>query len=281
MKANPISFFSKQFPMPRTPRAKILLSLYIGILVFIFIVLFRPAQTEPLPFFENLIAAGVYAVSAVVVLFLSQLLLQKYVAGNVCSRLRLLLWSGLNFFLVGNSNSFVSFFIFRNTFTVRNYLSLQIGTFSTGIVTVLIISLLYQNIRLKKIVTDDDLLVSDLDRKSRVTINPGHASNSLCLNSDQILMIKAMENYVVVFFINREDTLAQKTIRATMKQVEQDLNDNKVFLRCHRSYLINRTRATRLLKGKSGYRLELERIDETIPFARGMNKRLIKLFPHL
>ncbi|MBO9732767.1 MAG: LytTR family transcriptional regulator [Chitinophaga sp.] len=91
-----------------------------------------------------------------------------------------------------------------------------------------------------------------------------HDKPVLTLHPNKLLLMKAEDNYVQVFYLSG-NTIAKELIRTSMKKMEACLPAG-TFVRAHRSYMINLTKVVLFKKNAKGYYLQLEGIDDiTVP----------------
>ena len=110
----------------------------------------------------------------------------------------------------------------------------------------------YQLLELKPMVELSDKYVN-------LTSSNGKDSISLTLNN--LLFIEAEDNYISVFYLEK-DNLKKELLRATMKDVEKDLNSEFV-LRCHRSFIVNMYKVEKVIK--DGHQIKLFIPELTFP----------------
>ncbi len=91
-------------------------------------------------------------------------------------------------------------------------------------------------------------------------------SDQIQAQANDVLLVKAQDNYVMLYLQN-EAKLQRHIIRATLKQIYQQLNSDH-FLQVHRSYIVNRLKMLALHGNKSKPLLELEGFDKKIPVSR-------------
>lgn len=72
----------------------------------------------------------------------------------------------------------------------------------------------------------------------------------LSLRLDHIYFLESAENYVNIYYMNKENT-ERFTLRSTLKKQQEKL-EKYGFLRCHRSYLVNFDNILLLRKDKEG-----------------------------
>ena len=95
----------------------------------------------------------------------------------------------------------------------------------------------------------------------------GTTKDSVELQTDNLLYIEAEGNYANVVHIANEKTL-RKTVRCTMKQLEDTLADHPQIARCHRAFLVNVLHIRHLKGNSKGYQLTLNGTDQKVPVSK-------------
>jgi adenylate cyclase len=109
-------------------------------------------------------------------------------------------------------------------------------------------------------------------RIGKTTIK-SETKEELQISLDSLLFIEAQENYSRVVW-KEDHTVKERLLRATLKFIENQLNDDQV-VRCHRSFIIH-TRAGFTIQGNSGgYRLSSELFPDIIPVSRSLGKEIV------
>ena len=104
-----------------------------------------------------------------------------------------------------------------------------------------------------------------------VTFTGDNQKETLTLQADQIAYLAAQDNYVQIFFFEKEE-LKSKMFRATLRKMEDALADWPQFFRCHRTYVVNFDKIEKVSGNAQGYRLHLTDLEETIPVSRNLNE---------
>ena len=83
----------------------------------------------------------------------------------------------------------------------------------------------------------------------------------------QIKYIEALQNYVMIHFINAEGQLQKQTERATLKNILATTQESPI-LRTHRSFLVNQQAIINTAGNSQGLLLTLSDCDKKIPVSR-------------
>ena len=92
----------------------------------------------------------------------------------------------------------------------------------------------------------------------------------LVLNGDAIFFLQSSLNYVEVFY-QQEDQLKKELIRISFQKIQEQLPEY-LFIRCHRSYIINLQKVASVSGNAQGYKLHLNAHDLIIPVSRSKSK---------
>lgn len=93
----------------------------------------------------------------------------------------------------------------------------------------------------------------------------------LRLDKEQLLFVKAIENYVEICFIDRNGKAVSKTFRQTLSSVYRQLP----FLdKCHRSYLVNAGVIKEILGNSQGAKISFGIDEKQIPLSKTYYKQI-------
>lgn len=84
-----------------------------------------------------------------------------------------------------------------------------------------------------------------------------NGKEKLSIQADDFVYLTSEDNYISIFFESSGE-LKNRLLRNTMKRVEQEFQESKYILRCHRSYIINPKKITQVTKGSTGIKLMLK-----------------------
>lgn len=85
--------------------------------------------------------------------------------------------------------------------------------------------------------------------------------------TDKIRYIEALQNYVRIGYLDEANELREQTERATLKSILAQIDDSAI-VRCHRSYLVNKTAVADAVGNAQGLVLTLEDCPKTVPVSR-------------
>ena len=190
-----------------------------------------------------------------------------------------IIFTTLVFFSIGLGNLLYSVSQGFLTFSLESFWFYQGLTLAVGIFPVVISTLLVYNLRLKAMVNEATQLNHAVHNDKQfgaetIHIPSPNKSEELNVNSQELLAIKAVENYIEVY-ANQEGKLNKTVLRNTLKNAEESLTGVKHINKCHRSYLVNLEKVKRFTGNAQGLTLNFgESIELSVPVSRAYVKTI-------
>lgn len=101
---------------------------------------------------------------------------------------------------------------------------------------------------------------------SEITLS-GTTNETVTLQISNLLYIEAVGNYVKVYHL-RNGAVRADMLRATSKQMEEELHDYPMIVRCHRAFLVNLGQVERVIYKSGSMQLVVRHCPEAIPVSR-------------
>ncbi len=101
---------------------------------------------------------------------------------------------------------------------------------------------------------------------STVTL-AGTTSESVTLKISDLLYIEAVGNYVKIYQ-HVDGQVRNDMLRATSKQMEEDLQAYSMIVRCHRAFLVNLQQVEQIVSKAGSMQLLIKHCDESLPVSR-------------
>ena len=95
----------------------------------------------------------------------------------------------------------------------------------------------------------------------------GTTSEKIALNISDLLFIETVGNYVKVCHL-RDDQVRTDMLRATSKQMEDDLHNYPMIVRCHRAFLVNLAQVEQIISKSGSMQLIIKHSHDNIPVSR-------------
>ena len=102
---------------------------------------------------------------------------------------------------------------------------------------------------------------------SQATTLTGTTSDTVKVHIPDLLYIEAMGNYVKIYQLN-EGQVHAEMLRATSKQMEDDLRAYPMIVRCHRAFLVNLQQVEQIVSRAGTMQLIIKHCQESLPVSR-------------
>ena len=123
--------------------------------------------------------------------------------------------------------------------------------------------------------TGDELLTEDTNLDSQITLE-GNTNESVTIGISNLLYIEAVGNYVKVMQIH-DGEVKTNMLRATMKKMEDELQDYSMIVRCHRAFMVNLGQVEQISSNSRAMQLVMRHSHDTIPVSRSNVNKLKEL----
>jgi hypothetical protein len=95
----------------------------------------------------------------------------------------------------------------------------------------------------------------------------GTTSETVALPISDLLYIESVGNYVKIYWLC-DDKVRADMIRATSRQMEDELSDYPMIVRCHRAFLVNLTQVEQVVSKSGSMQLLIKHSHDTLPVSR-------------
>ena len=161
---------------------------------------------------------------------------------------------------------------------MSGYMSMLVSVLSIAVFPAFIGGVLIINIQLKgnlkssaeimTVLANKQLELRELpSARKKILLTDEKGKEVIQALEENILMIKAADNYVEVFWRD-EGKIRHSLLRRTIKDIETDLNLHSTFFRCHRAYIINLYHLKNVSGNSQRIEATLDGITGNIPIAR-------------
>ena len=124
--------------------------------------------------------------------------------------------------------------------------------------------------------TADGLLDGGTHQDSQITLE-GTTNEHVTLEISNLLYIEAVGNYVKVLALLENKEVHTHMLRATMKQMEDELQANPMIVRCHRAFMVNLAQVEQISSNSRAMQLVMRHSHDTIPVSRSNVNKLKEL----
>ncbi len=278
----------RPYPLIVGQRRKTTVAIAFGLFIYLFLLLFQPFGIRDVKLSLALYALG-YGMITSVVMYTTYTLLPILspslfhpdnwtVLKNILLGIWIMSWIAiLNFFYTSYMSglaldpSLLAFFLLG---------TLAIGAFPLTIL--IFVTELYLTGKHEKTAADVNAQMHPIEHVSppgerqSIEISGSTGGDYLKLFEDELLFIKSEDNYCSIHFI-LDNNVNSKLIRVTLKNIESQLKTRSQYIRCHRSYIINKDRVAAINGNARAYYLQLNNIQEKIPVSRSFEVKTLLL----
>ena len=252
-------FLSQAFPYLDSQRSRWFWALFSGLFASLFLYLFNPFNISSWRFdfaLANQFTIWSGGLLAIPVLLLSQFVLRPWFVKGTFNWGIFLLWLGMEIFFL----SLLYFLIFGNQTvgpgeTLHEYGVVLKHTFLVSMIPFMLAFLILRSLHQ----TPDPVRNTPAVREEKwVVIVDENQKEVLRVKEAQLLFFKSEDNYVAVHFVGKKQ-LQKKLIRTNLKKLNSELNP-QVFIRTHRSYMVNIKRVLSAAPQRKGLILKLDHL---------------------
>jgi len=273
------AYLNQPYPMSGS-RWKLIIS--ISLFIGLFIAIFQPfGISENNSLYKVFFCVGygfVTFVTLIIDLFLITFLFKPLFITKNWTVFKHIVWLIFIIFSIGLGNFIYTSVVF-SYWSWHNFLIFQVYTSVVGIIPVVVLTIVRQNLKLSQNLKSAQEFNSNLNREKDV-----REDERICLIADNekdrfetglsnLIYIESTGNYIEIFYV-LDDKLKNTLLRSTLKRTGEQLQQYTSIVKCHRAFLVNIDKI-RLVKGNSqGLRLALINTETEIPVSRNYTKDL-------
>ena len=109
--------------------------------------------------------------------------------------------------------------------------------------------------------------VTDRAQSSSKVMLTGTTSETVALPISNLLYIESVGNYVKIYWLC-DGKVRTDMLRATSRQMEDELRDYPMIVRCHRAFLVNLTQVEQVVTKSGSMQLLIKHSHDTLPVSR-------------
>lgn len=259
-------FFKKPNPYNEDLRQNVKLVFFISLGVMGFLALFQPINFAPFSRNEIVYLVGGTSLTTFLVLIFNIIILPslfpKLFFHKDKSFVRDLFW---NIWILV-SLSFANLFLFNKLFGLKSItfeVVTQISLLGFIPLTVLIITNHFRTLRAQlrqEKAINQSLIEHQKQEEKFIHFESEYKSDNLIIKPETIILIKAADNYIEVFY-ESEGELKNKMIRSSLVKAEALLSDYHYIIRTQRSFIVNIKQIKEVQNITDGYKLLFEKTD--------------------
>ena len=277
-----IKYLNKAFPQLESSKDKILFSLGVSLFIYLFLLVFKPFNLTHVQVNLPVFLLGYGLITLVVLLLnyfvffkifpsffkvetwtIGKLLLMYFIITLIISGLNWL-YSGYYIQYFETPISFVKFFF--NTLAISNL--------------VLIASVLsaekylrYKHNRIAGQLSEN--MPFSAQQKTKIELKSNIVKENFEVEISHLIFIQSDKNYVEINYLEH-GKLQKRVLRNSLKSIADQLQGFEQIKRCHKSYLVNLNRVSKVSGNAKNYFFHFDEVAEKIPVSRNFSKTIIK-----
>jgi len=270
-------WYNKPYFLIDNLKIKLSMVLGVGLFTLLFLVLFQPYGIQNVIKANFTLIVG-YSVLVSFSLFISYFVLPKifphYFSVRSWTIQKEATFLLISFFIICITNYFYHNAFVASYLSNFSFLRFAFSVLSIGIFPVFIIIFMVERYLYKKHNVQPTSLVQKIikEEKELVTIPSDNLKvKPLVLDIDDFLFAQSNNNYTTIVFL-QDNKVKQELMRITLKKVNKILDIYPQFVRCHRSFLINKNEISEVNGNARLLQVHLKYVKDIIPVSRSFPK---------
>lgn len=252
-------------------KKEIYFSIFIGLSVFIILLVFQPFGTNNFNDDNKVFILFGYGIiislGYIIFAFIFPLIFKRFYHNNNNNNWTIgneLLHYVFVFFLIIVLTYFYRNIIFNVTFSFERLFRYTLVALSTGIIPLSFVLLLkYYPFFIER---PKQINTTINSKNTLIHILGGNKKEELSFNIEELLFIKSLENYVEIYLFNKQK-IQKNILRSTLTKIKSQIHCESV-IQVHRSYIVNLKNTTEIIGKSPNYKLKLYHSDFEIPISR-------------
>lgn len=292
-----MNFLKQPYPSIYDTRSKVKTIVANGILVSLFLWVFRPFDINSSPVtYLDLYIVGFGAVTMFITslgIYVGPAIFPLYFKEEGWTVGKNIFYTSFVVFIIGLGNLYYAHLFTGTQLSVKSFFAFQFFTLSVTFFLTTTSTFIDHNLKRKKNINEAETLNLSFEDNQEEKSLPGQLKEEQIFNvssenekeqvsfsENSLMYVQSADNYSK-FMLIKEGNIQTVILRTSLKRVEEELI-HPVYFRCHRSYIVNLKMICAVSGNAQGYRLHLKNVAETIPVSRKFKDDLsarLKLIP--
>jgi hypothetical protein len=277
------NIFREPYPFDDSIKRAIISAIFFGTFIFVFLRFFEPFGLSNYQSDQKTVKLLGYGAITSFTLIVNYLFFTKLFPNWFNSKTwtvsKNIFYTTWMFFCIGFANLTYSVFQDFLQFSLNGFLFFQGMTVMVGIIPVTLSTFFVYNKKLsdslKQASELNASLVKEEESHDLINIPSKNKSEELQVDVNNLLAVKAVENYVEVYLKKEDNGLKKEVLRNSLKDIETTLSSFFFIKRCHRSYLVNLQLVENFSGNAQGLNLNFAKeLDFEVPVSRSYVKSI-------
>jgi hypothetical protein len=279
-------FLQHPFPSYHFSQRQILISIGLGMLIFLIFYLAQPFNINKLPqnlqLVYSLAYAGVTAVSMLLLTVVSPLLFPRLFDEKEWIVGKEIVFILVTLLAIATGNILANHLLEGATINIVSFLKFLMATLLIGISPITFSVLIKQQILLKRYSEqaqnlNQQLLVQptsgDEPVYRKILLQGENQEEQLEVYPTDLWQLSTADNYVSILY-KEEAVIKRILLRSPLKKMEDALKENDSLIRCHRSHIVNIEKVEKVMATAQGLKLKLMQQNQLVPVGKTYTDRI-------
>ena len=276
-------WLNKPYPLITSNRAKLVLVVSFGLFVALFLNVFQPFGASEITTNKVVYLSGfglAVSLALTVSYFVIPAVLLKVFSPDKWQIKKEIGFIIFSFLLVATFNFLYNKTIGSSFAPERTYLQFIGITISIGLFPTIILVFLVELMMNRKNDLTARNLTQQIQRKTDhsedmvVLVPQTVRSEPVSVPLEDFLYAESDNNYSTVYFIENGE-LRKSLLRLSLKNLEDQLSSFDELIRCHKKFLVNKTRIKEIMGNARSLNLQLDGCDTLVPVSRNLPKEAL------
>ncbi len=259
-----LNFLHKPYPFNDDLKHNAKTVLFISLGVLAFLLVFQPIEVSEFSQKEIFYLLSGLALSTFFILTLNLIVIPslfKKISANWDIK-REIIWNIWILFAISGSD----FVLYTQLFGIININYSDIGRIlllgSLPVAVLIIINqqrLLRSNLKSAQQL-NKKLIENKQHKEKLIHFESEYKKDGLIVSANSLVMIKAADNYIEIFF-ESDNQIQKQLIRSSLNKAEEKIAEFDFIIKCHRSFIVNINHIKEIKGNSQGYMLYFENID--------------------
>lgn len=249
----------------------------VGLFTYLFLLIFQPYGIHEVIVANPFLIAG-YGILVSFSLFITYFILPKiftfFFSVKSWSVKKEAIFLLISFIIISTSNYF-----YHTTFVAHymprfSFIKFVAVVFSIGIFPVFFIIFMVERHLFRKHNLPTEKVIETLRKETKETVSipsDNVTEPPFVFDLDAIIYAQSNNNYTTIFYIENQK-VKKELMRITLKKVAIILEQYPQFVRCHRSYLVNKYEILKVEGNARSLQVYFKLIDDVVPISRSFPK---------
>ncbi len=272
-----IDWSNKPYFLIDNIKVKLSMVLGVGLFTFLFLLVFQPYGIDNVVKASPFLILG-YGILVSLSLCITYLILPKlfpyYFSVRSWTIKKEATFLLLSFFIISIINYLYHYFFIANYMPQFSFFKFMGLVLSIGLFPVLFIIFMVERYLYKKHDAAPTNIIEKIRKEKKEIISIASDNikvKPLTLDIDDLLFAQSNNNYTTIVFL-KDNKVKQELLRITLKKVNTQLEKYPQFIRCHRSFIINRKEIKDVKGNARSLQVFLNYVNDIIPVSRSFPK---------